>query len=158
MSATQDNVFGGGNAYIPKGPRDLYAYPFTFTALAPAGTANSSITIEQDGDFFWTAINYNALVAAQAPPIQDQTRIIPQVNIQLVDQGSGRNLFFAPIPLGSLGGTGDRPGRLVHPRRIQRSGTIVMQVTSFDPSATYSSLIVTLIGFKVYANNVQVGA
>jgi hypothetical protein len=158
MSTSQDNVFGGGNAYIPKGPRDLYAYPFSFTALAPAAQQSTQITIEQDGDFFWTAINYNALVAAQATPYQDQTRIIPQVNIQLVDQASGRNLFFAPIPLASLGGTGDRPGRLIHPRRIQRSGTLVMQITSFDPSATYSTLTVTLLGFKVYASNVQVGA
>ena len=157
MGTPQDQVFGGGNAYIPKGPRDLYGYPFEFSALAPGGQQSTQITIEQDGDFFWTAINYTATVAAQATPYQDQTRIIPQVKIQLVDQASGRNLFFGPIPLGSIGGTGDRPGRLIHPRRIQRSGTLVMQLTSFDTSTTYSLLTVSLLGFKVYASNVQVG-
>jgi hypothetical protein len=147
-----ENVFGGGNSYIPKGPRDIYGYPFTFLALAPAGTASQQVTIEQDGDFFLNTINATALVAAAATPTTHATNILPNVTIQLVDQASGRNLFFAPVPLASLAGTGEFPGRLIHPRRIQRSGTLVLQIASYDPTTTYATLIITLLGFKVYAN------
>jgi len=159
IRASGGAVFGGGSSgnAIPPGPRDIYGYNFTFLAVAPAGVASANITIEQDGDFFLNTINYNALVAAQVTPYQDQTRIIPQILIQMTDQASGRNFFNAPVHIGSLGGTGDRPGRLIHPRKIQRSGTLVVNITSIDPTATYSRIDISLLGFKVYSSNVRVG-
>ncbi len=61
------------------------------------------------------------------------------------------------MPLDQIASNAAHPGRLVHPRRVQRSGTLTLQFASYDPTATYSTLYFSLLGFKVYANNIRVG-
>lgn len=144
-------AFGGDNQ-IPAGPRDLYGYPLLFTAVTNAIPQSQNITIEQDGDFFLNQINYYATVNGVTTQLTSGTRVLPRCTIQLTDQGSSRNMFFAPMPIPALGGTGTDPGYLVHPRKIGRSSTLQVVINSYDATNVLDTLYICLIGFKVYNN------
>ena len=127
--------------------RDFYIYEAEALALAPAGSANDIINIEADSDFILQKFAWQADVAAAA--YTDSTRPWPNVTIQLVDSGSGRQLMQNPIPVTSFMGTGELPFILPNPRKFLRNSTIQVAFTNFDAAVTYN-IRLAFIGYKIY--------
>ncbi len=129
------------NHHIPvqRSPRELksyYIYELEVLALVSGATATDSFNIEANSDFIWTKGMYFADIAAGIQT--DGTRVIPLVSIQLIDTGSGRQIFSNPIPISSVFGTGKFPYLLPLPYRFARNATLQGTFTNFDAAATYN--------------------
>jgi len=147
-AAPQPSSFDiGGRDYVA---RDFYVYEEDFALLAAGATANGSIEVQADSDFILQKLNYFADVEAAAQ--EDATRVIPLVTLQLIDTGSGRNLFESPVAIPSLFGTGELPFVLPIPRVFFARSTIALQVTNFSAGTTYG-LRLSFIGYKAYPRN-----
>lgn len=133
--------------------RDFYVYEAQTTAgtpLAAGATQNDVINIEADSDFILQKLAYQCDIAAAA--FTDSTRPIPNVTVQLVDTGSGRQLMQNPIPIPSIFGTGELPQVLTNPRKFLRNSTIQVAFTNFDAAAAYT-IRLAFIGYKIYATS-----
>ena len=127
--------------------RDFYIYEAEALALAPAGSANDIVNIEADSDFLLQKFAYQADIAAAA--FTDSTRPWPNVTIQLIDSGSGRQLMQNPIPVTSFMGNGELPFILPNPRKFLRNSTIQVAFANFDAAVTYN-IRLAFIGYKIY--------
>lgn len=130
--------------------RDFYVYEARTTLGTPipvAGSQNDVINIEADSDFILQKLSYQADIAAAA--FTDSTRPIPNVTVQLIDTGSGRQLMQNPIPIPSFFGTGQLPFILSNPRLFMRNSTIQVAFTNFDAAIAYN-IQLAFIGYKVY--------
>ena len=127
--------------------RDFYVYEAEALLIAAGGSANDVINIEADSDFIMQKLSFQADIAAAA--FTDSTRPIPNVSVQLVDTGSGRQLMQNPIPIPSMFGWGELPFVLDNPRKFLRNSTIQVAFTNFDAAATYNVRL-AFIGYKIY--------
>lgn len=136
----------GGRQYVA---RDFYIYEedFSNADLIVGATLNGSIEIQADSDFIWQKACYFADIAAAAQTFT--TRVIPLVTVQLVDTGSGRNLFELAAPIPSVFGIGELPFVLPIPRLFFARSTIIVQVNNFDAAVAYN-LRLSFIGYKAY--------
>jgi len=127
--------------------RDFYIYESEALALVPAGSANDIINIEADSDFILQKFAWQADIATAA--YTDSTRPWPNVTVQLIDSGSGRQLMQNPIPVTSFMGNGELPFILPNPRKFLRNSTIQIAYTNFDAAVTYNVRL-AFIGYKIY--------
>lgn len=127
--------------------RDFYVYEAEALAILPAGSANDIINIEADSDFILQKFAFQADIAAAA--YTDATRPWPNISVQLIDSGSGRQLMQNPIPVTSFMGTGELPFILPNPRKFLRNSTIQVAFTNFDAAVTYN-IRLAFIGYKIY--------
>ncbi len=127
--------------------RDFYTYEAEALLLASGGSANDVINIEADSDFIMQKLSFQADDAGGA--FTDSTRLIPNVSVQLVDTGSGRQLMQNPIPIPSIFGWGELPFVLDNPRKFLRNSTIQVAFTNFDAAVTYN-IRLAFIGYKIY--------
>ena len=131
--------------------RDFYIYEAEALGLAPAASANDIINIEADSDFILQKFAYHAVDSAATDSPTDSTRFWPNITIQLVDSGSGRQLMQNPIPVTSFYGNGELPFILPNPRKFLRNSTIQVAFTSFEPGGgTTFDLRLAFIGYKIY--------
>lgn len=127
--------------------RDFYTYESQVVDLAVAGSANDVINIEADSDFILQKLTFQADLSGAA---QDHsTRVIPNVLVQLIDTGSGRQLMQNPVPIPNIFGTGAIPFILPNPRLFMRNSTIQVAYTSFE-AASVPTIRLSFIGYKVY--------
>jgi len=127
--------------------RDFYTYESETVALAVGGSSNDVINIEADSDFILQKLTYQADLAGVAQA--QATRVIPNVLVQLIDTGSGRQLMQNPIPIPNIFGTGAIPFILPNPRLFMRNSTIQVAYTSFEAADT-PTIRLSFIGYKVY--------
>lgn len=127
--------------------RDFFVYEAFVDQIAPAGVAADTIQIQADADFIWQKSTYEADDAGAAQT--DATRVIPLVLIQITDTGSNRQLFFNPIPIVNVFGTGRVPFILPNPRLFIKTSTIQIDFTSFE-AADDRSVRLSFIGYKFY--------
>ena len=128
--------------------RDFYVYEAQATLLAVGASSNDVINIEADSDFILQKLAYQADLNS-GDPVTDSTRVIPNVSVQLIDTGSGRQLMQQPIPIPSFFGTGQLPFILPNPRLFMRNSTIQVAFTSFE-NASVPTIRLAFIGYKVY--------
>lgn len=126
---------------------DFFVYTIDFEDLAFGTTQQASIQIQADSDFKWTAAAYNCNIDQAAYTTGDAP--IPNVSLQLVDTGSGRQLFFSPVPIPSVFGNGQLPFILPIPRVFRARSSISMTVSNFDAAVGYN-LSLAFIGTKVF--------
>lgn len=144
----QENGFAvGGKEYVA---RDFYTYEedFLIADLTAGATLNGSIEIQADSDFIWQKANFKASLNLGVSQT-DSSRILPDVTVQLVDTGSGRNLLELAAPISSLFGTGELPFVLPIPRLFFARSTILVQVSNFNTADAYD-LRLSFIGYKAY--------
>lgn len=127
--------------------RDFFVYEAGVTAIAAGGTVTDTIQIQSDADFIWQKATYFADNAAAQQT--DSSRVIPNCLIQITDAGSNRQLFFNPVPIPNVFGTGVLPFILPNPRLFLKSSTIQIDFTSFDAAAT-PDIRLSFIGYKLY--------
>jgi hypothetical protein len=127
---------------------DYYFYTTNPGVLAPGGTANDSIQIDNGTDFYWIATTMQADIGEAT--LTESTNIIPLVTVLINDTGTSRNLMNAPVPVPSIAGDSKRPYRLVRPRLFRANSIINFTFTSYVASggSTYSNLYFTLHGYR----------
>ena len=133
----------GGVQYV----EDFFAYTLVFSAMAPGDVDQQSIQIQADSHFKWTKATFQADIAADA--YLDGTRPIPLISLQITDSGSGRQLFFNPLPVETIFGTGQLPFILPIPRIFMARSTIQVVASNFDAAVTYN-LRLAFIGTKIF--------
>lgn len=136
-----------GRSIIEPGPRDLFWYPVTFSALAAAGNATQAVAIEADSNFYMTALSYQADIDGAA--LTEATNVIPLVTITITDSGSGRSLMNGAVPIPAIMGDGKRPYRFIHPRLFKRTSNFIVAVANYSDDTDYNLRLV-FHGFKVY--------
>ena len=130
-----------------QGWRGFSVYPINFLALAPGAVANGNIQIQADSDFEWIKSTYQADIAAAA--YLSGTRPIPNVTVNIIDGGTSRNLFNAPVPVSSIFGTGELPFILNPPWIFKANSNIQIQVQNFDAATTYNVRL-AFVGAKIF--------
>lgn len=127
--------------------RDFYTYEAQTTALGVGLSTNDVINIEADSDFILQKLTYQADLAGVGQT--NASRVVPNVLIQIIDTGSGRQLMQNPIPIPSIFGTGRVPFILPNPRLFMRNSTIQIAFTSFEVADT-PTVRLAFIGYKAY--------
>lgn len=129
--------------------RDFFIYEAQATTLAILGGApqTDTIQIQSDADFIWQKATYESDDAGAI--VTQFTRNSPNVLIQITDTGSNRQLFFNPVPIINVFGTGALPFILPNPRLFMKTSTIQIDFTSFEAVAT-PTIRLSFIGYKFY--------
>ena len=127
--------------------RDFFIYEAQATTIAAGGVDTDTIQIQADAHFVWQKAVFEADLAGVAQT--ESTRIIPNVNIQITDTGSNRQLFFNPVPIPNVFGMSGLPFILPNPRLFVKTSTIQIDFTSFEVAAT-PTIRLSFIGYKFY--------
>lgn len=127
--------------------RAFYTYTFNFAALAPSASATITQNVQSDADFDWLKGLYQADIAAAA--VTDSSRVIPLVNVLILDTASGYQLSNAAIPIETTFGTGLTPFILPAAYRFKRAGTISITLSNYSAATTYN-IRLCLSGVKSY--------
>jgi len=128
--------------------RDPFSYIASFATIAAAANSTVTINIQADSDFLIQAQNYMVDIAAAIQT--DSSRVIPIATVLLTDTGSGRQLMSADQPLSSIFGTGMEPYVLPQPKLMAARSSLAVKVTNNSASTTYTSLILSFIGVKLF--------
>lgn len=107
-----------------------------------------SIQIDKDADFEVQALGYFADVAAAA--MQDSTRVLPLVSLNITDGQSQRTLFRKPVALPAIAGYQGLPFILPQRFLYVANSVIELTYTSFVAAGTNYGLQLALIGRKLY--------
>jgi hypothetical protein len=140
---------------LPERRKDFFVYEAQAIGLAPNLTATDTVQIEADSIFVLQKLAFHApavagtALATDAIGLVESQRILPNIGIQIVDTGSGRQLMQSPIPIPSLFGTGQLPFILPNPRLFMPTSVIQVNFTNLDGTNTYSVRL-AFIGYKEY--------
>jgi len=131
--------------------KDVYTYASTVIDIPFSETRDDSINIQADADFIIHKLTMFAIDRALPTLSQqtDATRIIPNVTVQLTDQGSGRQLFNQPVHIGSIFGTGSLPFILPAPRRIASNSVLALNYENLSTTVSYD-IYLSFVGLKYY--------
>jgi hypothetical protein len=114
------------------------------SSIAP--TQQQSLTIPAAEDFYWYQATLQADIQGAAQT--ESSRVIPLVNIQIQDVGSQKTLDNLSLPCFSRAGFGERPYRLINPRKFDANTNISFLFTAIIAAGTtYTNLFLTLHGF-----------
>jgi len=125
--------------------RSFYVYEVQTLALPTGGNATDQIQVESDADFWWIKSAFFADIAGAAQT--DSSRIIPNVDVQIVDTGSGRQLLNGNIPIPSIFGNGQLPFILPLPQVFKANSVVRIDFTSREAVIT-PNLRLAFIGYK----------
>jgi len=131
---------------------DWYVYNVNFAALAPAATATDNVAVEADANFILVKLSGFADIAAAAQNYD--TRVVPLVDIQITDTGSGRQLLNGDTRWSNIVGWGEIPYILPIRRKWKANSTIRVAVTNFDAAVTYN-LQLSFSGIKDFGEVLQ---
>lgn len=133
--------------------RKLFTYNATFDALAAATTVTDTFTIQADSDFDLQKMTYFADIAVAIQT--DSSRVIPLVDVLIVDTGTGEQLMDEAVPVSSLFGTGALPFILPRARRFAARSAVSVTAINRTAGTTYN-LQLSFIGEKIYTMPDQV--
>jgi hypothetical protein len=126
---------------------DFFVYHVSIAGLQSATATTESINIQADSDFELQNLTYFA-----TEDNADQTassRIIPLVDLQITDTGSGRQLFQKALPLINVFGTGELPFILPRPKIFRAKTQISLSLANFNATSTYD-IELSFIGRKIF--------
>lgn len=121
--------------------KDFYIYQQNFLELPPGGSSVGNINIQADSDFVLQKLTYFG-------GVNNNIRIVPNVNVQITDSGSGRNLFEESVPVAALFGSGELPFILPTPKLFPARSTI--QISAANSSTATANLQLSFIGYKAF--------
>ena len=125
--------------------RSFYVYEVQTIAIVAGGNSPDQIQVEADADFYWIKSAYFADLAGVAQ--LESTQIIPNVDVQIVDTGSGRQLLNGNIPIPSIFGSGNLPFVLPIPQVFKANSVVRVDFTSREAAAT-PDIRLAFIGYK----------
>lgn len=127
---------------------DFFVYNATFTAIAPGDTQQANLQVQADSHFKWIKATMQADIGAAE--YVNSAKPIPLAALQIVDSGSGRQLFLNALPLELVFGSGDLPFILPLPRVFRARSNIALTLSSFTANDTYN-IRLALIGVKMFS-------
>lgn len=125
---------------------DFFIYSVEFLTLAAGAVREGNIQIQADSDFIWKMGSYYATLVGTDP--QSQTYPIPNIELQIVDSGSGRQLFNQATPVSIMFGSGQLPFVLPTERIFKARSNVQFSIANVGASAY--SLTLSLIGSKIF--------
>ena len=147
----QEITVGEGLYYFAQ---DFYIYQASFGNLAAGASTTVNIQVQSDSDFEWLESTAYGNLNGGATPFPD-TILLP-INVNIVDGGSSRALFSAPIPLSTFAGNGKQPFILPISRIFKAYASIQLTAANFA-AAQYDNLSLNLIGRKLFRKNATPG-
>lgn len=118
-------------------------------SLAPGISTSVAITFDQDATFHWHKTTYMVDLAGAA--ITDSTRPIPLISANMLDTGSGRNLFFSAAPVDSFAGYKASEAYVnTLARKFSPSATLRLTFTNYSAATTYTNFYMTFHGYKEF--------
>lgn len=129
--------------------RDFFVYECKTLAIAVGGNTTDTIQIQADADFILQKLTYQADQAGATQTIS--TTVVPNVDVQVTDTGSNRQLFFEPIPIPAIFGSGQLPFIVPNPRLFRKTSVIQVNFTSREAAIT-PNIRLAFIGYKFYSN------
>lgn len=137
---------------IPRNPTrktalDFATYELIFASIAAGANAQQSFTVQSNSTFWWQALNVTADVAGAAQT--DSTRVVPLVTIQIVDVGSGVQLFSNASPLPNVAGWGADPFALPIARPFNPTTQVQVTLTNYSAATAYLVRL-SFIGMKEF--------
>lgn len=130
--------------------KDTYTYVFSLASIAPATVGQeSSITIENDSYFLAEKMSFFCTNDAVDTQTQE-TRILPNLTIQLESTSSGRRQMSQPTPLAAIAGSGEFPLIWPQPKLYVPKTTVQLAFSNFSTTDTYRNIFVNMIGTKIY--------
>lgn len=128
---------------------DFFVYQVAVTNLVAGASLPVNVNIQADSDFKLVKLTQFSNNHASITNQQESTRVLPLVTVQLVDTGSGRNLFSAPVPIPALFGDGRIPFILPIIRIFKASATLTVTFTNYDSALAYD-VYLHFIGTKLF--------
>lgn len=127
---------------------DWFIYDLDVANLAAGATFNGNIQIQADSDFKLTKLTQFTDPNTGAAQTQSGLEV-PLCNIQIVDTGSGRQLFSSPVAIGCVFGIGTLPFILPVPRIFKARSNIAISIANFSNATTYD-ITLSFIGSKIF--------
>jgi len=127
--------------------KDFFVYQENFDNLTNGTSQQGNINIQANSDFVLQKLTMFADISGGSQTYS--SRVIPLVNVQITDTGSGNQLFESSIPAFNLFGTGELPFILPTPKLFSARSTIAIAVSNFSSSTDYN-IKFSLIGHKLY--------
>jgi hypothetical protein len=137
----------GGALVQGKGLDFKYQTPIVLS-LAPGASQQRTIQFDQNSSFNWLRTTYAVNIAADAEELS--LLILPEVTLQITDQGSGMSFMNAPIPLYTMAGFGQLPYVLPTPQLIAPNASFIYQFANYSSGSTYINLTVQFHGYRIF--------
>jgi hypothetical protein len=118
------------------------------TVGAAVPTVTFNLPIDVAAPFVWCGTSYFASLAGVAQT--DSSRVLPQVYLQLTDNGSNQPFFDRPQPLPNICGYQGLPQLLQVPYIFGAGSSVNAVFSNFSAAQDYSILRVSLIGYRVF--------
>lgn len=144
-SAVPSNA--GGSLVQGKGLDFKYQTPI-IASIANGVSQQVTIQFDQNSSFNWLRTTYAVNVAGTAEDLS--LMILPEVNLQITDQGSGMSFMNAPIPLYTIAGFGQLPYVLPTPQLIQPNASFIYSFHNYSSASTYINLSVQFHGYRIF--------
>lgn len=113
------------------------------------------LPLEQDAEFELMKI---AQFSEEAPdagfgtPQTEATRVLPLLELQILDTGTGRNVFSEPVPLSAIAGDGTVPFVLPTTKIFSRTSKMEISVQPVNEEVGNNYRVrLMLIGEKIYS-------
>ena len=136
------------NKYIA---RDYFTYELVYSTvggLAPAATVPLTVTIDSDGDFFWTKGCVFADVANDGTT--ESAKEVPNLTVLITDGTTQRNMSNVPVSVPNLFGSAQLPFILPVAKYFAGRSLITLTVANVSDNKTYTSIRFSLHGVKAY--------
>ena len=128
-----------------------YAYAVTFTALAPAATANQIINVAANADFIVTEFHSRSNVGGAAQTVSNMTA--PQVRVLVTDSGSNEQFTQAAVDIITYTTAGNFDNPLPYPRIVSGRSTLTVQLSNYSSTETYNiDIVASGVLVRAYSN------
>jgi len=141
----QNNNGGQQNAQWAE---DFYIYLASFGNLAAGASTVQNLQVQSDSNFEWIETTVYGNLHGATPPFTDN--ILLPINITIIDSGSSRQLFSAPLPVSMFAGNGKQAFILPVTRFFQARSNIQITAQNTDAVSQYDNLFLALIGRKLF--------
>lgn len=138
----------GGGAPQQQYTDDWYTYAVAVGSLAAGVSGAVNLQIQQDSEFELVKLTASGNLHGAAAPFTNGQ--IVEVNMSITDNGSGRILMNAPIPLADIAGNGGLPFILPVSRIFKPNSTILFNFQNYSAANTYDNIFVALLGRKIF--------
>lgn len=134
-----------GRKYTP----DFFIYTAAVAALTAGTSSTSQLNIFADGDFIITKTNF--FVNLDGTALTASSKIVPLVNVQIMDTGSGRNWQNEALPLVNYAGEQGLPLNLPVPKIVKANANLTVTFSNISSATDYANVYLSFIGYnKLY--------
>lgn len=130
--------------HLRRRAKEGFNYSAVAIPLAAAGTVVATVAIQNDSDFLWV----DCTGVCRDPAALQTIFPNPAVTVQVLDSGSGRQVFQAPLDWVTVVGDAQLPGEFAYPYLAEMGGQL--DITFVNLAAQAYDLRLALRGFKIF--------